>query len=158
MGSVIREARGEADLADVRTLFREYVAWLGVDLTFQNFDGEVASLPGKYAPPGGELFLARRDDGHLLGCIGIRPFDRPGACEVKRLYVRKEARGSGLGRALASATIDFAAAAGYREILLDTLPAMIPAVSMYRSLGFEQTPPYWNNIIPGAMYFRKLLD
>ena len=157
MDSVINKARGEADLADVRTLFHEYVAWLGVDLAFQGFDEEVANLPGKYAPSGGELFLARRDR-HLVGCIGLRPFDRPGACEVKRLYVRKEARGSGLGRALAGAAIDFAAAAGYREILLDTLPAMISAVSMYRSLGFEQIPPYWNNIIPGAMYFRKLLD
>ncbi len=152
--AAIRDAQ---DLDTVRELLREYADWLGIGLAFQGFDAELALLPGKYAPPQGDLLLARSDGGEALGCIGLRPLEQPGACEVKRLYVRPAARGTGIGRALAGAIVELATALRYREVMLDTLPWMNSAIAIYRALGFEPIPPYWNNVVPGILYFGKRL-
>ena len=157
MAMTIASVSGSDDLQAIRMLFREYADGLGIDLGFQGFEAELAALPGKYAPPGGDLLLARDTGGHIVGCVGLRPFDRPGACEMKRLYVRSAGRGTGAGRALAQAIVDRATAAGYSEMLLDTLPVMAPAIAVYRSLGFVDIPPYWNNIIPGVLYLGRAL-
>ena len=144
------------DLDEVRAIFREYAEGLGVDLCFQNFEQELAQLPGDYAPPRGALFLARVD-GELAGCCAQRPLegaDYPNACEMKRLYVRKAFRGFGLGRTLAEAALDAARRAGYDSVLLDTLDDMEAARALYEDLGFESIPPYYHNPIPGAHYLR----
>lgn len=158
MPLAILPARTAVDLADAAALIREYVAWLGIDLSFQGFDAEIADLAAKYHPPAGELLLARGGDGAALGCVGVKALPgRPGACEMKRLYLRDAARGTGAGRALAEASIAAARALGYREMLLDTLSSMAPAVALYRALGFEGVPAYYDNPVPGAVYFRLTL-
>jgi putative acetyltransferase len=154
----LHKAESRAEFDEARVLFCEYGASLDVDLGFQGFEEEIATLPGKYASPKGALFLARDAGGQAMGCVGVRPFDRPGACEMKRLYVRPVGRGSGAGRALAVEAIRFASAAGYREMLLDSLPSMEAAIRLYRSLGFEPIPPYWSNTVPGILYFVRLLS
>ena len=153
----VLRAESGGDFDTVRMLFRAYAASLDVDLGFQGFEEEMATLPGKYAWPKGALFLATDPDGQAIGCVGVRPFDRPAACEMKRLYVRPAGRGRGTGRALAVDAIQFARAAGYREILLDSLPGMEAAIQMYRSLGFEAIPPYRNNTVSGLLYFGRRL-
>jgi ribosomal protein S18 acetylase RimI-like enzyme len=143
-------------LGAARAILHEYAQGLGVDLCFQNFDAELAALPGEYAPPAGALLLAFVDD-ELAGCGAMRPLpeaDHPNACEMKRLYVRRAFRGFGLGRALAQALIDRATQAGYSTMLLDTLDDMQTARGLYESLGFEEIPPYYYNPIPGAHYLR----
>lgn len=157
MSISIRPVRGAHDVARVRDLFREYVDALGLDLSSQGFDAELASLPGRYASPRGALFLASRPDGEAIGCVGVRPLDRPHTCEIKRLYVRDAGRGSGAGRALAREAIAFAASAGYREVVLDTLPGMTAAIALYRDLGFAQVPPYWESALPGTIYLGRRL-
>jgi ribosomal protein S18 acetylase RimI-like enzyme len=158
MRVAIAPARTPADLADAGALIRDYVAWLGIDLSFQGFDAEIADLSRTYAPPAGDLLLARGDDGAALGCVGVRTLaGRPGACEMKRLYVRDAARGTGAGRALAEASVAAARALGYREMLLDTLDSMALALALYRGLGFASVPAYYDNPVPGAVYFRKVL-
>jgi len=146
-----------AELLDAtRAIFREYAQGLGVDLCFQNFEAELASLPGEYAAPGGALLLAFVD-GQLAGCVGMRALpeaDHADACEMKRLYVRRAFRGFGLGRQLAQALIDRAIQAGYSNMLLDTLDDMEAARGLYEALGFEEIPPYYYNPIPGAHYLR----
>jgi putative acetyltransferase len=129
------------DRAAIVALLREYEAGLGVSLCFQDFEAELAGLPGAYAPPLGQMLLARSvRDGALVGMVALRPVPGcAGVCEMKRLYVRAEARGTGLGRRLALAVIDEAARLGYRRICLDTLPAMQEAQTLYRALGFRQT-------------------
>jgi len=134
----------------VRRLFAEYQAALGVDLCFQGFAEELATLPGHYARPGGRLLLAVHG-ATALGVIALRP-QRGGDCEMKRLYVRPEGRGRGLGRMLAQAVIGEAREAGYERILLDTLPGMKEAQALYRSLGFKEIAPYYPNPIEGAAY------
>lgn len=139
-----------------RGLFREYAAGLGVDLCFQNFDAELAALPGDYAAPQGMLLLAWVD-GELAGCGAFRPLadvDYANACEMKRLYVRRAFRRFGLGRLLAQALIDGALQAGYSAMLLDTLDDMEAARGLYATLGFEEVPPYYFNPIPGAHYLK----
>jgi putative acetyltransferase len=153
----VRRAASSGDVGTVRALFREYGASLDVDLGFQGFEEELATLPGKYASPKGALFLASGADGQAIGCVGVRPFDRPGACEMKRLYVRPAGRGCGTGCALAVEAIRFARAAAYREMLLDSLPGMDAAIRLYRSLGFEPIPPFWRNTVPGILYFGRTL-
>jgi len=153
----VTPARRAGDVEQVRVLLREYADGLGVDLAYQGFDAELAGLPGKYAPPAGALLLARMSGGEAAGCIAVRPLDIPGACEIKRLYVRDSARGTGTGRALAVAAITFAAEAGYDMVLLDTLPFMTAAIALYRALGFEPVAPYWNSPVPGTLYFAKRL-
>jgi putative acetyltransferase len=139
-----------------RDLFREYAIGLGVDLCFQNFDAELAALPGDYAAPQGGLFLAWVD-GSLAGCGGFRPLpdvDYANACEMKRLYVRPAFRRYGLGRQLAQLLIDQATQAGYSAMLLDTLDDMEAARGLYEALGFAEIPPYYFNPIPGAHYLK----
>lgn len=156
----IFRAAGPADFDALRILFREYDASLDVDLGLQGIEAEIANLPGKYSSPRGALFLAREKDGEgeLAGCVGVRPFDRPQACELKRLYVRPKWRGSGVGKALALASIRFASEAGYAEMLLDSLPDMTAAIALYRSLGFKPIPPYWRSPFPGVHYFGRRID
>jgi putative acetyltransferase len=156
----VMEADGAAALEAARGIFREYAEGLGVDLCFQDFEAELASLPGDYAPPAGALLLALVD-GQLAGCGALRPLpdvDYPNACEMKRLYVRRAFRGFGLGRLLAQALIDRAAQAGYSTLLLDTLDDMEAARGLYVSLGFEEIPPYYFNPVPGAHYLKVALD
>jgi GNAT superfamily N-acetyltransferase len=131
----------ESDRAEIVALLREYWAALNVPLCFQGFDGELADLPGEYAPPGGGMILAReRAGGGLVGCVALRPVrGTPDMCEMKRLYVREAARGSGLGRTLAIAAMAEGRRLGYRRMFLDTLPFLTAAQTLYRSLGFRQT-------------------
>jgi ribosomal protein S18 acetylase RimI-like enzyme len=144
------------ELEAVREIFREYAESLGVDLCFQNFEDELAQLPGEYAPPRGQLILAMVD-GAVAGCCALRPLDGtdyPNASEMKRLFVRKAFRGFGLGRELAEAILDAARQAGYGCVLLDTLDDMESARALYTDLGFEEIPPYYHNPIAGAHYLK----
>lgn len=139
-----------------RALFLEYAQQLGIDLCFQNFEAELAELPGDYAAPQGTLLLAFVD-GQLAGCGAFRPapdVDYANACEMKRLYVRSAFRRYGLGRQLAQTLIDRATQAGYSAMLLDTLDDMEAARGLYESLGFIEVPPYYFNPIPGAHYLK----
>ena len=152
----LRRPTTAADLASTVEIFREYAASLDVDLCFQDFDAELASLPGEYAPPRGHLALAYVD-GELAGCGALRPFadaEDGNACEMKRLYVRPAFRRVGLGRVLAKALLDEARRAGYSTVLLDTLDDMEAARELYATLGFEEIPPYYFNPIPGAHYLK----
>jgi ribosomal protein S18 acetylase RimI-like enzyme len=145
-----------SELEAVRAIFREYAQGLGVDLCFQDFETELATLPGEYTPPRGALLLAKVD-GKLAGCCGLRPMDAadyPNAAEMKRLYVRPGFRGLGLGRRLAEAVLDAARQSGYSSVLLDTLDDMEAARALYEDLGFEEIPPYYHNPIPGAHYLK----
>ena len=153
----ITPVRSAADLADAIALFTAYANSLGVDLAYQGFAAEMAAMPGKYAPPGGELLLARRADSEAIGCVGLRPIDPPGCCEMKRLYVPPQARGLGLGKALVEAVIAEAVRSGYREIRLDTLPTMDEAIGLYRKLGFEPIAPYYVTPIVGTKFMAKRL-
>ena len=140
----------------VREIFQEYAEGLGIDLRFQQFDAELAGLPGDYAEPRGALLLATVD-GELAGCCALRPLDTadyPNASEMKRLYVRKAFRGFGLGRLLTEAILDAARQAGYASVLLDTLNEMDTARNLYADLGFEEIPPYYHNPISGAHYLK----
>ncbi|MCW5636302.1 MAG: GNAT family N-acetyltransferase [Rubrivivax sp.] len=157
---VVVGAGEAAGLEAVRELFQEYAAGLGVDLCFQRFDEELASLPGDYAEPRGVLLLALVD-GSPAGCGALRALpdvDYPNACEMKRLYVRRAFRRFGLGRTLAQALMDHATRAGYSTLLLDTLDDMEAARGLYESLGFAEVPPYYYNPIPGAHYLKADLD
>lgn len=147
----IRPIASAADLAIARDLFSEYAGSLQTDLSFQGFDLELANLPGTYMPPAGALLLAEVA-GQVLGCIALRPLEPPEVGEIKRLYVRPAGRGRGLGAALSRAILDYARAAGYRRVRLDTLPTMLEAQALYRSLGFREIPPYRHNPVPGTLF------
>ena len=155
----IVDADSAALLESARAIIREYAAGLGVDLSFQDFEGEMAGLPGEYGPPAGALLLAFVD-GQLAGCGAMRALadvDYANACEMKRLFVRPGFRRFGLGRLLAQALLDRAAAAGYSSMLLDTLDEMESARELYASLGFQEIAPYYYNPIPGAHYLKVAL-
>ncbi|MEN9544707.1 MAG: hypothetical protein RLZZ598_1540, partial [Pseudomonadota bacterium] len=157
---LLRNAAGAEEIDAARALFSEYAAALGVDLCFQNFDAELAALPGDFAEPAGALLLAWCG-GELAGCGALRALpeaDEPNACEMKRLYVRRPFRRFGVGRRLAEALMDRARQIGYSTMLLDTLDDMEAARGLYASLGFEESPPYYYNPIPGAHYLRARLD
>jgi ribosomal protein S18 acetylase RimI-like enzyme len=146
----IRPADLPRDLDIVRELFREYAASLSVDLAFQDFEAELATLPGKYAPPSGILLLAMSGE-KPVGCVALRALDG-NACEMKRLYVRPEARGGKLGRRLAERVCEEARQKGYARICLDTLPEMTSAQALYRSLGFVPIEPYVFNPVEGTSF------
>ncbi len=163
------QAQSPEEIEIARELFREYAAGLNIDLCFQNFDQEVADLPGNYAPPAGRLLLAVEGE-RIAGCIALRPLgvvcqtpDRKGGrvtdCEMKRLYIRPEFRGQGLGKKLVMTLLDAAREIGYERMLLDTLPGkMDEAIALYRSFGFREIAPYYNNPVAGALFMELHLS
>jgi putative acetyltransferase len=161
MLNTIKPVRSDEDLKSIVGLFQDYAASLDIDLTFQDFALELESLPGKYAPPVGELLLAMDVVTEKpIGCVGIRPLllpNGPKSCEMKRLYVNPAWRGRGLGRALANKALEAARDLGYERILLDTLQEMNIARALYKSLGFEECEKYYNNPLPGVVYLSKNL-
>ncbi len=154
----IKLAETPQDFAVARDLIQEYADWLGVDLCFQNYEEELARLDAIYSPPTGRLYLAMKGEG-AAGCIGLRALDAPGEGELKRLYVRPACRGLGLGKALVQRAIDAARQIGYRLLRLDTWPPRMPeAQAMYRRLGCVETPPYYNNPVPGVVFMQLDLE
>jgi GNAT superfamily N-acetyltransferase len=149
-GYAIRPAAGAADVDAARTLFREYAAWLQEDLCFQGFAEELATLPGKYAPPDGRLFLACRD-AVPVGCVALRRFDGDTG-EVKRLYVKPDHRGHRVGHALAATVIAAARTIGYRRLVLDTLERMAAARSLYAAAGFREIASYYDTPLAGTRF------
>ena len=149
---LIGEVATADDLRATARLFEAYARSLPVDLGYQDFTSELASLPGKYAPPRGTLLLARGADGRALGCVGLRPLEAEGCCEMKRLYIDPKARGTGLGRALAEAVVERARALGYRQLRLDTLATMASAIGLYRQMGFVDIAPYYAPTPPGTIF------
>lgn len=151
----IVDGHGEEHVPVVRALFEEYASSLAVDLGFQDFERELAELPGDYAPPAGRLLLAL-DGADAAGCVALRRF-APGVCEMKRLYVRPAYRGTGVGRLLAERIVADGRDAGYERMRLDTLPTMDPARTLYRSLGFVEIDAYRPNPVHGTTYFELAL-
>lgn len=150
---IIRPADFPKDAPLLRTLFREYAVWLGVDLDFQGFEVELANLPGAYAPPQGIALIAEQN-GAAIGCVAMRPV-KDDTCEMKRLWLRPEARGQGLGQTLAQRLFQAAIEAGYRHMVLDTLENMTGARRLYSRLGFHPIPAYYHNPLPGAVYLGR---
>jgi ribosomal protein S18 acetylase RimI-like enzyme len=153
----ILPAGSAADIDDAAAQFRAYAASLSIDLTYQDFEAELAALPGKYAPPSGALLLARGAGGDALGCVALRPLGELGFCEMKRLYVDPSARGLGLGKALVEVILHEAGRLGYAEMRLDTLPSMKAALALYGSFGFERIGPYYDTPVPGTVFLAKRL-
>ena len=150
-GLTFAQAESPTQIGQARELFLEYAQSLGFDLCFQNFDNELAELPGYYAPPDGRLLLVECQ-GQLAGCVALHKLE-PGICEMKRLYLRPRSRGKGLGRVLAERIIAEARQIGYQRMRLDTVePVMKDAVAMYRKLGFKEIPPYCANPMAGTLY------
>jgi GNAT superfamily N-acetyltransferase len=153
----IIRAQSAENIEHARQLFKEYAAWLEIDLCFQNFDKELASLPGAYAWPDGRLLLVLVDT-QLAGCVALRKIG-DGTCEMKRLFLRQAFRGKGLGRKLAEAIIQEARQIGYQRMRLDTLPPkMIDAIAIYHSLGFKEIAAYYDNPVPGAKFMELSLE
>ena len=148
----IRPAMTNRELGAVRDLFAAYASSLPVNLDYQDFGSEVSDLPGKYAPPKGELLVAWDDVGRAVGCIGLRPLDDEKTCEMKRLYVLPEARSFGLGKILTEAIIETAKARGYSSLRLDTLPTMVAAASLYERIGFRRIDAYYGPTPPGTIF------
>jgi GNAT superfamily N-acetyltransferase len=147
---------GAQDLQDIRTLFGEYSGLVAEAVCFQNFGAEVESLPGAYAPPSGALLIAREGP-TPAGCVALRQLDA-GRCEMKRMYVRSQYRGSGLGRRLALAIIGEAKSRAYGRMYLDTLPKLTTAIALYKDLGFRESGPYLEAPTPGALCFELSLS
>jgi len=143
------------ELTATAALFRAYAASLNIDLAPQGFADELAALPGPYAPPQGAILLAKQGD-HVLGCVALKRL-APGIAEIKRLYVRPQARGQGVAKALVGAMLKEAAELGYREAKLDTLPQMANAIALYRAFGFADIPPYGSHPYPGLVTLGKKL-
>ena len=156
-GFTISPARSAVELTSAAALFRAYAKSLPIDLGPQGFGDELKSLPGPYAPPAGELLLAKRGD-HVLGCIALKPLEPPRIAEIKRLFVRPQARGKGVGKALVQAVIATAQQAGYDEIKLDTLPEMEGAIALYKASGFVPIPPYGSHPYPGLVTLGRKLQ
>lgn len=154
----IVQAQSEHEIQQVRELFAEYVAWLGINLCFQNYEKELAELPGDYTPPSGRLLLVLDEDGGAEGCAALRDLGN-GVCEMKRLFVRREFRGQHLGERLVDLILNDARAIGYQRIRLDTLPGkMDRAIAMYRARGFKDIAPYYNNPVVGAAFMELELQ
>lgn len=151
----IVQATEPGQLAQARALILEYTKALGIDLGFQDFEQEMADFPGAYAPPSGRLLLALEST-EAVGCVGVRHLESD-ACEMKRLYLHPTQRGQGLGRRLVEAALEQARAMGYRAMYLDTLSDMDAAIRLYEACGFERTAPYYDNPLPGALYFKLSL-
>ena len=149
------QAQTAAELDAVRELFDEYQLGLGVDLGFQGFAEELATLPGRYAPPGGRLLLAL-EGSDAAGCVALRALEDD-ACEMKRLFVRPAYRGQGLGYRLAAQIVNEAPALGYSVMRLDTLDTLDSAMRMYAALGFQRRMPYYANPLPGVVYWERAL-
>lgn len=156
----ITQALAEPAMSQAQKLFREYAMSPGVEACLQDFEGELASLPGSYGPPTGRLLLALRQEpggyDEPVGCVGLRKLE-DGACEMKRLYVRRDLRGAGAGRALVEAVIAEARSMGYRKMRLDTLLNMLEAQTLYKGLGFREIPAYLKNPTPNAIFFELAL-
>lgn len=151
-----RQAESEADISAAREIFREYEAWLGLDLCFQGFEEELENLPGKYAAPAGRLYLATDGD-EIAGCIALRQIEE-GICEMKRLFVREEFRGRQVGRLLIERVIADAEEIGYSGMRLDTFPPkMGKAVQLYEAYGFREIPPYYENPNEGILFMELRL-
>lgn len=153
----IAPARSSEDILACAALFRAYAAALPIELGYQDFDAELAALPGKYAPPAGELLLAKDEFGEPLGCVAVRPFPEDGCCEMKRLYVAPAARGEGIGGFLVDAIINKATRLGYTEMRLDTLPDMASAIALYEDAGFTRIPAYYDTPIAETVFFSRKL-
>ena len=152
----ISQVESEDQINTVRQLFEEYAAGIGISLCFQNFDQELTTLPGKYAPPTGRLKLAYVED-ELAGCIALRAVDDD-RCEMKRLFLRPAFRGSGLGRYLVETIIAEARSIGYKSMLLDTLPGrMDSAIALYKKMGFKEIAPYYENPVEDAKFMELIL-
>ncbi|MGH9967978.1 MAG: GNAT family N-acetyltransferase [Pyrinomonadaceae bacterium] len=150
------QAQSPEDIQRARGLFEEYAAGLGISLCFQNFDQELQELPGDYAPPSGRLLLGVEGD-QLAGCVALRSLGE-GTCEMKRLYLRPDFRGKGLGRELTQTIINEARQVGYQRMRLDTLPGkMDKAIAMYRSFGFKEIQPYYENPVEDATFMELAL-
>jgi ribosomal protein S18 acetylase RimI-like enzyme len=152
----VSPARTAIELTSAAALFRAYARTLPVDLAPQGFSEELKSLPGVYAPPAGELLLAKRGD-HVLGAVALKPLAPPHVAEIKRLFVRPQARKIGVGKALATAILTAAGERGYREVKLDTLPEMGSAIALYKSFGFAPIAPYGSHPYPGLVTLGLLL-
>jgi len=152
----VSAARSVPEMTATAALFRAYAKTLDIDLAPQGFAKEVEALPGIYGPPFGEIILAKRGD-HVLGCIALKPLDPPHTAEIKRLYVREQLRGIGVGKALVEAAIQTARDIGYAEIKLDTLPQMEGAIALYKKSGFAPIPPYGSHPYPGLLCLGKAL-
>ena len=150
------QAEEPEHINQARQLFREYEAWLNLDLCFQNFEKELAELPGEYTPPHGRLLLAFQDN-KLAGCVALRKLSDE-VCEMKRLFLRPQFHGRGLGRKLAERIIEEARAIGYQRMRLDTLSEQMGnAIALYRALGFREIAPYYKNPVPGALFMELTL-
>ena len=147
---------GKPYLEQVRTLILEYTHWLGRDLSFQNLDDELADIASKYTAPAGELLVGVDDDGNVQGMVAYHRLS-DSRCEMKRLYVRPDCRGAHLGRQLAEAIIAHAKAAGYSEMVLDTIAPLTSAITLYKKLGFTECAPYYDNPMDDVIYMRKEL-
>ncbi|MFX0113568.1 MAG: GNAT family N-acetyltransferase [Candidatus Hodarchaeota archaeon] len=153
---VIEQISSKKHLGEVRELFREYEQSLNIDLSFQNFEQEFADLPGGYNPPEGRLLLAYHKS-QLAGCVALRKFAKQ-ICEMKRLFVRPQFRGKGIGRELAVLVIKEAKEIGYTRMRLDTLPSMNEAIDLYHSLGFKEIDAYRHNPVPGTLFLELILE
>lgn len=153
----LKSAQSENDYAIAKDLFLEYASQLGVDLGFQNFSKEVETIKTEYAPPHGALFIAFDRDQNPVGCFAVRKFE-DSVCELKRMYLRKQLQGRGIGSVMLQKAIDVATELGYEKMRLDTLPTMQSAISLYQKAGFYEIPSYRFNPIEGTKYFEIQLN
>ncbi len=151
----IIEVKSKEQLDEIQKLFREYEAWLGFDLQFQDFEKEVTSLPGKYAPPRGTILMALFNE-NIAGCIALKPLNES-ICEMKRFFVRQQFQGKGIGKKLAELIVEKAREIGYTKMRLDTHNSFQAAIGIYKKLGFKETSPYYHNPMPDVSYWELVL-